>query len=412
MTPEEIARVHAMLAMDPQEQSRKAAAAMKDALELSSQAGLAQAQESATWEAEANKIPCPVRGRFESLQRQIEKVPLVGTTLATPVRAGVENVEKAFADAATQIGKDPAVARAYAEAVEAVEVEQAVELVKAPAGSFTEYLCAQTDAVLTDKFTATVAAVLETHTLTKVWGGATDAYNAAAGKVPGIKPVELDLKTYVVEQAMATLKTLIRAKEEELREAPGDDAPASVKEIFGGGLRTAMMQDCEPLVLVVPGDARHIEFVDFPSGDAPGKLITSKGLEVIVTSAKPAVQNKRWKVLSLGFGQAAELEDAQDLRGLAPKFLRRGRFLVADVFGEEYPMKVDNGRYFDQNALKLVRHVSDDSKTFYEEGALDFDYSTSTKLVAPDRTKQLTSSKHSFVLGLKRNTSAATPSAE
>ena len=127
MTPEEIARVHAMLAMDPQEQSRKAAAAMKDALELSSQAGLAQAQESATWEAEANKIPCPVRGRFESLQRQIEKVPLVGTTLATPVRAGVENVEKAFADAATQIGKDPAVARAYAEAVEAVEVEQAVE---------------------------------------------------------------------------------------------------------------------------------------------------------------------------------------------------------------------------------------------------------------------------------------------
>merc|ERR1719333_753722 len=166
---------------------------------------------------------------------------MVDKTLAKPVAAGVENVEKAFVDAASTIGKDPAVALAYKEAV---------------------------------------AGVPETHSLTKVWGGATDAYNKAAAKVPGglIKPIELDLPTYVVEQAMATLKQLVADKEVQLREDPGDDAPETVKEIFGGGLRTAMMQGSEPLGLVKPDDPRQIQFVDFPRstdevGATPEKLV-------------------------------------------------------------------------------------------------------------------------------------------
>ena len=414
MSPEEIARINAMLAMSPEEQAKKAAAAMKDCLELAATTGLERAAEPATWEEEANRIPCPFKGKFESLQRQIEKVPMVGKTLAKPVAAGVENVEKAFVDAASTIGKDPAVALAYKEAVAGVPQDEAVDLVKGAPGSFTEYLAAQTDDVLTDKVTATVAAVLETHSLTKVWGGATDAYNKAAAKVPGglVKPIELDLPTYVVEQAMATLKQLVADKEVQLREDPGDDAPETVKEIFGGGLRTAMMQGSEPLVLVKPDDPRQIQFVDFPRstdevGATPEKLVTGKGLEVVITAKQPVVQNKAWKVLTLGFGQAAEIADEKDLRMHAPKFHRRGRFLVADVFGEEYPLKVDNGRYFDQNAVKLVRHARDDSKTFYEGGALDFNFSKETKLVGPDRCKQWTSDTYNFVLGLKKNTLAA-----
>ena len=77
------------------------------------------------------------------------------------------------------------------------------------------------------------------------------------------------------------------------------------------------------------------------------------------------------------------------------------------MLGEEYPLKVDNGRYFDQNAVKLVRHARDDSKTFYEGGAIDFNFSKETKLVGPDRCKQWTSDTYNFVLGLKKNTLAA-----
>ena len=404
MSPEELARVHAMLAMSPEEQAKKAAAAMKDCLDLAATTGLARASQPETWEEAENRIPCPMKGKFESLQRQIEKVPMVGKTLAKPVAAGVESVEKAFVDAASTVGKDPAVALAYKEAVAGVGVDAAVDLVKGAPGSFTEYLAEQTDGALTDKVTATVAAVLETHTLTKVWGGATEAYNAAATKC-GVKPVELDLPSYVVEQAMATLKQLVADKEVELRGRPGDDAPASVREIFGGGLRTAMAQGSEPLVLVKPDDPRQIQFVDFPrDGATPERLVTGKGLGVVVTARQPVVQSKSWAVLTLGFGRPAEVAgDRGDLRGYAPKFHRRGRFLVADVLGEEYPLKVDNGRYFDQNAIKLVRHATDASKTFYEDGALDFNYSEETKHVGPDRCKQWTSDRYNFVLGLRKN---------
>ena len=407
MSPEELARVHAMLAMSPEEQAKKAAAAMKDCLGLAAATGLARASQPETWEEAENRIPCPMKGKFESLQRQIEKVPMVGKTLAKPVAAGVESVEKAFVDAASTVGKDPAVAAAYREAVDGIGVDAAVDLVKGAPGSFTEYLAGQTDGALTDGVTATVAAVLETHTLTKVWGGATEAYNAAATKVPGglIKPIELDLPSYVVEQAMATLKQLISDKEVELRDHPGDDAPESVREIFGGGLRTAMARGSEPLVLVKPDDPRQIQFVDFPQdGATPERLVTGKGLGVVVTARQPVVQSKSWAVLTLGFGRPAEVAgDQGDLRGYAPKFHRRGRFLVADVLGEEYPLKVDNGRYFDQNAIKLVRHATDASKTFYEDGALDFNYSEETKHVGPDRCKQWTSDRYNFVLGLRKN---------
>ena len=404
MSPEELARVHAMLAMSPEEQAKKAAAAMKDCLDLAATTGLARASQPETWEEAENRIPCPMKGKFESLQRQIEKVPMVGKTLAKPVAAGVESVEKAFVDAASTVGKDPAVALAYKEAVAGVGVDAVVDLVKGAPGSFTEYLAEQTDGALTDKVTATVAAVLETHTLTKVWGGATEAYNAAATKC-GVKPIELDLPSYVVEQAMATLKQLISDKEVELRDHPGDDAPESVREIFGGGLRTAMAQGSEPLVLVKPDDPRQIQFVDFPrDGATPERLVTGKGLGVVVTARQPVVQSKSWVVLALGFGRPAEVAgDQGDLRGYAPKFHRRGRFLVADVLGEECPLKVDNGRYFDQNAIKLVRHATDASKTFYEDGALDFNYSEETKHVGPDRCKQWTSDRYNFVLGLRKN---------
>ena len=404
MSPEELARVHAMLAMSPEEQAKKAAAAMKDALAVSSATGLARASQPVTWEEAANRIPCPMKGKFENLQRQIEKVPMVGKTLAKPVAAGVESVEKAFVDAASTVGKDPAVAAAYRAAVDGIGVDAAVDLVQGAPGSFTEYLAGQTDGALTDGVTATVAAVLETHTLTKVWGGATEAYNAAATKC-GVKPIELDLPSYVVEQAMATLKQLVSDKEVELRDHPGDDAPESVREIFGGGLRTAMAQGSEPLVLVKPDDPRQIQFVDFPQdGATPERLVTGKGLGVVVTARQPVVQSKSWAVLTLGFGRPAEVAgDRGDLRGYAPKFHRRGRFLVADVLGEEYPLKVDNGRYFDQNAIKLVRHATDASKTFYEDGALDFNYSEETKHVGPDRCKQWTSDRYNFVLGLRKN---------
>jgi hypothetical protein len=393
MSPEELARVHAMLAMSPEEQAKKAAAAMKDCLDLAATTGLARASRPETWEEAANRIPCPMRGKFENLQRQIEKVPMVGKALAKPVAAGVESV-----------GRDPAVAAAYRAAVDGIGVDAAVDLVRGAPGSFTEYLAGQTDGALTDGVTATVAAVLETHTLTKVWGGATEAYNAAATKC-GVKPVELDLPSYVVEQAMATLKQLVADKEVELRGRPGDDAPASVREIFGGGLRTAMAQGSEPLVLVKPDDPRQIQFVDFPQdGATPERLVTGKGLGVVVTARQPVVQSKSWAVLTLGFGRPAEVAgDRGDLRGYAPKFHRRGRFLVADVLGEEYPLKVDNGRYFDQNAIKLVRHATDASKTFYEDGALDFNYSEETKHVGPDRCKQWTSDRYNFVLGLRKN---------
>ena len=41
--------------------------------------------------------------------------------------------------------------------------------------------------------------------------------------------------------------------------------------------------------------------------------------------------------------------------------------------------------------------------SFYEDGALDFNYSEETKHVGPDRCKQWTSDRYNFVLGLRKN---------
>ena len=204
MSPEEIARIQAMLAMSPEEQA-KAAAAGEDCLELAATTG---------WRAR----PSRRRGR-----RRRTASPALQGQVREPAEADREGAHGGQDAREARRGRR----RERREGVRGRGVDhrqgprrragvqggrggrpqdEAVDLVKGAPVESPSTLAAQTDDVLPDKVTATVAAVLETHSLTKVWGGATDAYNKAAAKVPGglVKPIELDLPTYVVEQPWTT----------------------------------------------------------------------------------------------------------------------------------------------------------------------------------------------------------------
>ena len=62
MSPEELARVHAMLAMSPEEQAKKAAAAMKDCLDLAATTGLARASQAGMYSCTSVPVHVLVAG--------------------------------------------------------------------------------------------------------------------------------------------------------------------------------------------------------------------------------------------------------------------------------------------------------------------------------------------------------------
>ena len=83
--------------------------------------------------------------------------------------------------------------------------------------------------------------------------------DGAAGKLPGVDPMDFDLNTYVMEQILGTLGLLLRAKEAATRACPGDDATDAVKQIFGAG-QPDPAELIMSLVLVPKGDPRQFVF--------------------------------------------------------------------------------------------------------------------------------------------------------
>ena len=145
-------------------------------------------------------------------------------------------------------------------------------------------------------------------------------------------------------------------------------------------------------MLVKPDDPRHIQFVDFR-----GRRTRSARRREARRGQGPRGRHPRRssrsfrtrprKVLTLGFGQAAEIADEKDLRMHAPKFHRRGRL----------PDRQGGGSTTEGRQRALLRpergqareaHARDDSNTFYEGGAIDFNFSKETKLVGAYRCKQ------------------------
>ena len=81
--------------------------------------------------------------------------------------------------------------------------------------------------------TGVVEGALEACALTAAFPSAKEAYNAIAGKVPGLDEIELDLPTYVLDNFVEGCKTLLCEKEYDAKAGAKDSGDDDLMELFG-----------------------------------------------------------------------------------------------------------------------------------------------------------------------------------
>ena len=257
LSEEEKARIEALQALDPEKQKMLAFTAMKDTLSLAAKYACTEGSLKGTWERPEYMIPVPRQGDFDWLAEGVGKVPLVGKKLAEEILKVPASISASMIDAAVTISSDPSALAVFADVISRLRpADDMVELCKAGGGAFADSLVRTASAELASLLLPVVAKTLEGHDITKAWQGAIATYNAAAGKLPGVDPMDFDLNTYVMEQILGTLGLLLRAKEAATRARPGDDATDAVKQIFGAG-QPDPAELIMSLVLVPKGDPRQ-----------------------------------------------------------------------------------------------------------------------------------------------------------
>ena len=143
---------------------------------------------------------------------------------------------KLFDDAVLQInrGAEDAVGSAtpiFADAIRAMTLQDALNIVSGPENSATNYFKSKTDTALTTAFTPVVSASLNKTGATKYYTDLVNAYN----KIPLVKKINPDLSAYVVEKTLYALYDQIGKEEAEIRRNPVKRSSDLLQKVFGGG---------------------------------------------------------------------------------------------------------------------------------------------------------------------------------
>ena len=388
LTDEEKAKLAELKQMSPEAQQELAMNAMKDTLSAAVTYAIQTGKTSETWVTDNKyKIPCPKVGDFQDIAESVGKIPLVGKGLASAVMAPVEKVIAAFADAAKTVFEAPTLAVGLNEVVANIDVATAIALGQKGGFAYSEFLITTAQEKLSATLNTIVEEVLKTHSVTTVWGGAIDAYNAAAAKVPGVDQIEFDLSDYVMAQVMASLGAMIFERESYIRSGNVEGMSEAVQKVYGGG-QPKVEEQIKSIILVKKGDARAIAFADpFPPSVDRSDVMDStmtKGVQLISKGGLVLVQ--KWSTsrkvgasaywCQVGLGQVGQVaEDGKIGRPLS--FVLGGKCLTTRVLGEEKDdavcaLDLANARYFEGNGIGVMSSENGVKHTLRGNGGRDW----------------------------------------
>ena len=99
--------------------------------------------------------------------------------------------------------------------------------------ALTEFFEETCGAAVKETMTGVVEGALEGCALTAAFPSAKEAYNAIAGKVPGLDEIELDLPTYLLDNFVEGCKRLLCEKEYDAKAGAKDSGDDDLMELFG-----------------------------------------------------------------------------------------------------------------------------------------------------------------------------------
>jgi hypothetical protein len=117
----------------------------------------------------------------------------------------------------------------FIDAIKAMTVSDAINIVKGNDDAATQYLKSHTTAELIKQFKPIIEESLKKVNATKYWEDVITTYN----KIPMVKKVNPDLAQYVTEKAIDGLFAKIAIEEKEIRKNPAARTSALLKKVFG-----------------------------------------------------------------------------------------------------------------------------------------------------------------------------------
>ena len=209
--------------------------AFKKILEAAANAMVAAAQDVGTWARDDLKIPVPGQEQFDAAAEMVSGVPFVGGSMASAMTEKVEEVAQAFLDALIAVATDPGCIKAFLDPILSIDLDDAMALCEKglDGPALAEFFEEKCGAVVKETMTGVVEGALEACALTAAFPSAKEAYNAIAGKVPGLDEIELDLPTYVLDNFVEGCKKLLCEKEYDAKAGAKDSGDDDLTELFG-----------------------------------------------------------------------------------------------------------------------------------------------------------------------------------
>lgn len=218
-----------------EEKNAIATQALKDAMGWALDQSIIFTSTVAAWrQDEELKIKVPIQDKIDSLCEKVGKVMLVGSSLAEALRKSTDPFEEAFADAAQVVAAAAKTRDSFTSVIDGISVQDAIALCRAGGvHACVDYVKGNGEDRVKVLLTPIVEEIMKDHTLTNIWGGFIEKFNAAADKVSAVDPIEFNLNEYVMEQAIRGIFIVMMRKEEEIRKAPGQAVSAAVRQVFG-----------------------------------------------------------------------------------------------------------------------------------------------------------------------------------
>jgi len=217
-----------------EEKNAIAVQGLKDAMQWALDQSIKFTSTVEAWADEELKIKVPVQEKIDTLSDKVSSIPIVGGGLADALRKTTDPFDESFADAGKSVAENPKTITCFMNVISTIDVHDAVVLCRS--GGVTacvDYVQEKGKAAVKAALVSVVDEVMKDHALTNIWTKFIDAFNKAAGKCPGVDPIEFNLNEYVLQCALDAIFLVMMRKEKEIRAAPGQAVSAAVQQAFG-----------------------------------------------------------------------------------------------------------------------------------------------------------------------------------
>lgn len=195
----------------------EAASAIKEALNNGVKKGVEKVSKENGYFGDATiKIPFPPEAK--TIEKKLKAIGM-----QKKVDQAVLSINRAAEDAAEKAKN------IFIEAIKAMTLKDAINIVKGDDDAATRYLEINTTAQLTKEFQPIIETSLEKVNATKYWSDVINTYN----KIPMVKKQNPDLSEYVTEKAIDGLFVKVADEEKEIREDPVARTSDLLKKVFG-----------------------------------------------------------------------------------------------------------------------------------------------------------------------------------